>query len=298
MQTPDMQTPALPADWPFRQHSRHIQCWPHLWHVQDIGSGPTLLLIHGAGGATHSFRHLIPGLTGHRIIALDVSGQGFTVLGDKRRCGLDAIAQDIASLCAQENWHPAALIGHSAGAAIALRLAELMPTGAVIGINAAVGQFEGLQGWIFPAMARLLALMPFVPTVFSKLAATPNQVRQLIASTGSTLDPAGEAQYLQLLRMPSHVAATLAMMAQWNLDGLVQRLPRLPQPCLFVTASNDRAVPPATSKRVAAMMPNARWINLPGFGHLVHEEAAGQVVVLIQDFLALCEPASPQRNRG
>ena len=118
-----MRAPDIPSDWPFRAVSRHIACKPHLWHVQEMGTGPTLLLLHGAGGATHSFRHLIPLLTSqYRVIALDLPGQGFTVLGPSARCGLDPMAQDIAALCAQEQWQPQAIIGHSAGAAIALRL--------------------------------------------------------------------------------------------------------------------------------------------------------------------------------
>jgi magnesium chelatase accessory protein len=276
----------IPVDWPFREHSRHIQSKPHLWHVQDIGNGPSLLLIHGAGGASHSFRHLIPLLSGYRVIALDVSGQGFTVNGARHRCGLDAIAEDIAALSARQDWQPAALIGHSAGAAIALRLAEIAPTEAVIGINAALGTFDGLQGWLFPAMAKLLALTPLVPTMFSKFAGTPAQVHQLLTSTGSQIDPAGEAQYLTLVRMPSHVAATLAMMAQWDLEGLMRRLPHQSTPTLLITASNDRAVPATVSQRAVADMPHATWVDLPGAGHLVHEEAADRVAPLIRAFLS------------
>ena len=277
----------LPPDWPFRLHSRFVHSRPHLWHVQDIGTGFTLLLLHGAGGATHSFRHLIPLLHGFRVIAIDVSGQGFTVNGARHRCGLDAIAEDIATLIAHEHWQPDAIIGHSAGAAIALRLAEITPTRAVIGINAALGTFEGLQGWLFPAAAKLLALTPLVPQVFSRLAGTPGQVHQLLASTGSRIDAAGEAQYLTLVRMPSHVAATFAMMSQWNVSGLMRRLPQQTTPCLLITASNDLAVPPAVSQRAAASRPNTDWVDIPGHGHLVHEEAADKVAPLIRDFLTL-----------
>lgn len=285
-----MRVPVVPSDWPFRDASRHVACRPHLLHVQDIGSGPLLLLIHGAGGATHSFRHLIPLLTGqYRVIAIDLPGQGFSVLGAKQRCGLDAMAEDIAALARQEGWEPFALIGHSAGAAIALRLAEIIPVHAIVGINAALGKFDGLAGWLFPAMARLLALTPLVAQVFSKIAGTPSQVRQLLTSTGSQIDAAGEAQYLRLLRMPSHVGATLAMMAQWNLDGLSGRLDRMTVPCLLITASNDKAVPPAVSQKAAGVLPNARWISIPGFGHLVHEEAPEATATLIRDFLTLCE---------
>ena len=284
----------IPGDWPYRAASRHIACKPHLWHVQDTGAGPTLLLLHGAGGATHSFRHLIPLLvTQYRVIAIDLPGQGFTVMGARQRCGLDAIAADIAALVAQEGWQPEAIIGHSAGAAIALRLAEIMPTKAVIGINAALGNFDGMAAWIFPAMARLLALTPLVAQVFSKFAGTPSQVHQLLTSTGSNIDPAGEAQYLRLLRMPSHVGATLSMMAQWNLDALLRRLDRLAGPCLLITASKDLAVPASVSQKAAAQMPNARWVDIPGYGHLVHEEAAAPTATLIRDFLTLCEKATP-----
>lgn len=287
-----MQPPVLPADWPFRAVSRHIACKPHLWHVQDTGSGPLLLLIHGAGGATHSFRHLIPLLrANHRVIAIDLPGQGFTVSGARQRHGLDATAQDIAALARQEGWQPFALIGHSAGAAIALRLAEILRPHAVIGINAALGKFDGMAGWIFPVLARLLALTPMVAPLFSKMAGTPAQVRQLLTSTGSQIDPAGEAQYLRLLQMPGHVAATLGMMAQWNLDGLTSRLPALSVPCLLITASNDRAVPPAVSERAAQTMPNARWVDIPRHGHLLHEEAPAETAALIGEFLTLCERA-------
>ena len=282
-----MRPPVIPASWPFRTASRHVASAPHLWHVQEVGTdGPVLLLLHGAGGATHSFRHLIPLLSpAFRVVAIDLPGQGFTVSGARSRSGIDAMAEDIGALCAQEGWHPAAIVGHSAGAAIALRLAETMPTGAVVGINAALGNFEGVSGWVFPIMARFLAMAPLVARVFSRFAATPAQARSLLRSTGSRIDPAGEAQYLHLLRMPSHVGATLDMMAQWNLDGLLMRLPRQTARCLLVTASNDRAVPPSVSARAAQEIPSARLADLPGYGHLVHEEAAPEVASLIRAFV-------------
>ncbi|WP_426035355.1 alpha/beta fold hydrolase BchO [Cypionkella sp. TWP1-2-1b2] len=289
-----MLAPVIPADWPFRSASQHVRCKGHLWHVQEIGSGPVVLLLHGAGGATHSFRHLIPLLsTDYRVIALDLPGQGFTSLGNRARCNLDAMAEDVAALIAQQGWHPVAIIGHSAGAAVALRLAEISPPQAVIGINAALGGFEGVAGWLFPALANLLARLPLVPQLFSKLAGTTRQVHQLLASTGSRIDAAGEAQYLHLLRQPGHVAATLAMMAQWQLDGLLNRLPQQVVPCLLITASADRAVPPVVSQRAAAVMSNAEWIDLPRFGHLVHEEAPEQVAALIRDFLEARAKADP-----
>ena len=281
-----MRAPPIPADWPYRAASRHVACKPHLWHVQEVGAGPMLLLLHGAGGATHSFRHLIPLLIPHyRIVALDLPGQGLSVLGARGRCGLDPVAEDIAALIRHQGWQPFAIIGHSAGAAIAQRLAEILPLNAIVGINSALGAFEGLEGWLFPVMAKALALTPFVPSLFSKLAGTPTQVRQLIATTGSTLDEEGLALYLHLMKKPAHVSATLAMMAQWNLTPFLRRLKDQKVPSLLLTATNDRAVPPTVSARAAQVMPNAAWHDIAGYGHLVHEEAAELVAAPILAFL-------------
>ena len=282
-----MQPLTIPATWPHRETSRRIASPPHLWHAQIAGHGPDLLLLHGAGGATHSWRNLIPLLAPHyRTIAIDLPGQGFSRLGARDRCGLDPMATDIATLCAHENWHPTVIIGHSAGGVLALRLSELMPLNAIIGINAAISGFDGVAGWLFPAMAKLLSLTPFAAQMFSRLSGTPARAESLLASTGSKIDATGHAQYLTLLRSPGHVDATLAMMAQWRLDDLLTRLPRLTTPTLLLTGAADTTVPPTVSERAAARMPHAQWLNLPALGHLAQEEAAPTLAAHILPFLA------------
>jgi len=75
---------------------------------------------------------------------------------------------DIAHLCAAQGWRPAAIVGHSAGAAIALNLARKLPDRtAVIGIDAALGQFRGVASWLFPLFARILALNPLAASLFT-----------------------------------------------------------------------------------------------------------------------------------
>lgn len=277
----------MPKDWPHYDLSRQIDCRPHCWHVQESGTGSTILLIHGAGGATQSWRHLLPSLPHYHLIAPDLPGQGFTRLGTRGRCGLDPMAEDLATLIADQSWVPEAIIGHSAGAAIALRLAEILPTPprAIVGINAALGPFEGMAGWLFPIMAKFLALNPLVPRLFSRLSGGEAQVRRLLSSTGSPLDAQGVRLYQQLVQDRDHVDATLAMMAQWNLEGLLTRLPQISVPALFITGDKDRAVSPKTSDQAARQMPDAQVVHLPDHGHLVHEEAAPDVAKIIVPFL-------------
>ncbi|MCK0167691.1 alpha/beta fold hydrolase [Jannaschia sp. S6380] len=272
------------------EHSRIVAMPPHRWHVQEAGTGPTALLIHGAGGASQSWRGLFPILSRHfRAIAIDLPGQGFTRLGARHRCGLDDMTHDLARLCDAEGWRPDLLIGHSAGGAIALRLAELAPDTpkgpkGIVGINPALGNFRGAAGWLFPLMAKLLSLAPFTADLFVATSSSPRNVRRLIEGTGSRLDARGLDLYARLAGDRVHVDATLAMMAQWTLDPLLARLDRIATPTLFLLGEEDRAVPPEIGARAAARMPHATARHLPDLGHLAHEEDPDLVGGIIRDW--------------
>lgn len=280
----------LPADWPFRDRIRRIALPGVDWAVAEVGAeageGPDLLLLHGAGGAMHSFRALAPALPGYRLLIPDLPGQGCSRTRAPGRFGLDAMAEDLCRLATQQGWRPQAVIGHSAGGAVALRLSELMPLKAVIGLNAALGTFEGAAGVFFPILAKMLAALPFVPDVVARLWGNPAKVNQLLDSTGSRIDAAGRAQYLTLVRDRDHVAGTLGMMADWRLEGLLSRLPQITTPTLLLTGSKDHAVPPRVSQAAAARMPAARWQDLPGLGHLMQEEDATATAAAILPFLS------------
>ncbi|NSX53343.1 alpha/beta fold hydrolase BchO [Parasulfitobacter algicola] len=274
--------------WPNADHSHFIDHRPHRWHVQDMGEGPVILLLHGAGGATHSWRDLMPLLAQHyRVVAIDLPGQGFSQLGVKQRCSLPAMADDIASLIQSQCWQPIAIVGHSAGAAIALRLSEIgvCQAGPIIGLNAALGNFKGVAGFIFPIMAKILSLNPFIPGIFSRSASSPSSVKRLIEGTGSQLSTDGLQQYQKLISDPSHVAATLAMMAQWSLDGLRSRLPSIKAATYLIAAENDRTVPPDTSAEAAKLLPNAHVTRLENLGHLAHEEDPKRISEIILGIL-------------
>ncbi|MBV0914129.1 alpha/beta fold hydrolase BchO [Anianabacter salinae] len=284
-----MRWPEDLAGWPHADASRRIACRPHRWHVQVMGDGPVCLLLHGAGGATQSWRRLMPLLAPHMTcIAPDLPGQGFTQLGTRWRCGLDAMAEDLAALLAQEGWAPDLIVGHSAGGAVALRLAEILPTApkAIVGINAALGSFKGISGVLFPVMAKMLALNPLVPTLFSRFSGGEARVRDLLESTGSVVDAEMLQLYTRLVQDRAHVDGTLQMMAQWKLDSLLSRLPQIKVPTLFLVGEKDGTVPAGTSRDAAARMAHARVESLGELGHLVHEEACEAVAKAILTFAA------------
>jgi len=274
--------------WPNADASGFHHVRPHRWHLQEMGpeEAPVVLLLHGTGGASHSWRDVAPRLARHwRVLVPDLPGHGFTRLGALQRSSPDLMAADLGALLARRGAVPALLVGHSAGAALAFRLAQgaASPPAAIVGVNAALEPFEGPAGFLFPAMARALATNPFTAPLFSRLAGA-SAVDQMIGATGSRLDPLGRALYRACLADARHVDGALTMMAQWRLGGLAATLRQTNAPVLLLVGEEDRAVPPDTSERAAALIPEARVVRLPGLGHLAHEEAPDDVADRIDAF--------------
>jgi magnesium chelatase accessory protein len=272
------------ADWPNRQASRFVEAGGLRWHVQVMGSGPVLLLLHGTGAATHSWRDLAPLLArDFTVVAPDLPGHGFTSSPGRAAQSLPGMAAAVAALLRALNLTPALAAGHSAGAAVLARLAldgAIAPS-AIIALNGALLPLEGAAGHLFSPLARLLVGFSAVPAILSWVAADPAVVDRLLDGTGSRLDARGRALYARLLRRPRHIGAALGMMAHWQLERLARQLPKLPVPLLLVVGANDRTVPPAEARRVQAMVHSARRIALPGLGHLAHEEQPAAVAALI-----------------
>jgi magnesium chelatase accessory protein len=279
------------ADWPNRHASGFVDAGGISWHVQQMGTGPVALLLHGTGSATHSWRDLAPMLAHHfNVVAPDLPGHGFSGMPAARGMSLPGMAAGVTALLRALGIAPSIVVGHSAGAAI---LARMCLDGAIaprslVSLNGALLALRGAPGHLFSPIARMLASSSLVPRLFSWRAQDPEAVRRLIRSTGSHLRPDAVAQYERLVRSPGHVQAALAMMANWDLHALERDLPRLPTPLLLVWAANDRTLPRAQPAALQRRLPQARSVELPGLGHIAHEEQPDRVTqVIVQEARAV-----------
>jgi len=274
-------------DWPNREASQFVRAAGLMWHVQIMGTGPLLLLAHGTGAATHSWRALMPLLAQHfTVMAPDLPGHGFTEAPGTARLSLPGMAKSLQGLLRALNMTPALAVGHSAGAAILVRMAldeQIAPRG-LVSLNGAFLPLEGVPGQIFSPLAKLLVGLPLLPQLFAWRAKNDAAVRQILEGTGSRIDAQGVAFYGRMIRNPAHAAAALGMMAQWDLHPLLRDLNRLHVPLLLVVGENDRAVPPAQAARVGEIVPGAAVAAMPGLGHLAHEERPNETAALILDF--------------
>lgn len=290
------------ADWPHRARSRFVDAAGLRWHVQDFpgpaGADPAapVLLLHGTGSSAHSWRALAPLIARRRrVIAPDLPGHGFTSPAGRHPVSPAGMAQAVAALATALGVRPWQVVGHSAGAAIAVRLAldggldAQATAGGLVSLNGALVPLSGFAWTWFSPAAKLFAAAPVVPRLFAWRARDPAVVDRLLDGTGSRVEPVDRSIYRRLVRSPAHVAGALQMMAQWDLETLRRDLPGLqrpdrrpPPPRLhLVVGDRDRLVPPHLARQVQVLVPSASCTVLPGLGHLAHEEAPDAVLAAI-----------------
>jgi magnesium chelatase accessory protein len=272
-------------DWPNRESSRFVRAGGLRWHVQVMGEGPALLLVHGTGASTHSWRALAPLLALHfTVVAPDVPGHGFTDTPPHAGFALPRVARAIAALLQVLAIEPTVVAGHSAGAAVLARMCldgAVSPT-ALVSLNGALLPMPGMPTDIFAPAARLLASSSLTARALAFFAGDRVAVERLLRSSGSTIDAEGIRLYARLVANPVHVAGALRLMANWDLRPLARDLPRLATRLILVTGSNDGMVPPSESLRIRSLVPKAEMVSLRGLGHLAHEERPAEIAALLQ----------------
>jgi magnesium chelatase accessory protein len=309
--------PPVP-DWPHAAACRRLQVGGVDWHFQHWSAAgrspaPLVLLLHGTGAASASWRRLVPFLNPRfEVLAPDLPGHAHTRTPPDADLGLPGMVAMLEDWLATLRVQPAAVIGHSAGAAIGAAWClnrELGPGGGgetvpgvppLFGLNAALRPLPGI-GRLFSPLARALAFNPLVPALFSLHAAQPAVLRRLLAGTGSHIDAEGQRLYAALVGDRRHAAGALRMMASWDLDALAAALPRLGRALHLVAGGDDAMLPAAESVAVHRQVPGSSLDLLPGLGHLAHEEDAAAVWRVIEPRLNAALGAAgrgTRRQRG
>lgn len=230
----------------------------------DLGSGPTLLFLHGIGMRAAAYRPLLDLLSRHaRVIAPDLPGAGWAPLPDGPLT-LDRFADAVQAMLDARGIRPAAIVGHSLGGGVALSLAARgTPPRSLILIDS-VG--PGVQ----TSPANLLARFFLLKTL--RVILTPSR-------------------WPAVWRVLPHFLATTAFRFRKmvRLGGFAIRAARERHPALsgsipppvFVTAVDDELFPPALYGDCAAGLRGSRVVEVAG-GHdwcLLRPVLAARVVL-------------------
>jgi len=234
----------------------------------DAGRALPLLFVHGFPLSRRVWAHQVAAFApAHRVLAPDLRGLGESPLGTGE-ISIAAYADDLAALVHRLDTGPVVLAGHSMGGYVALAFARAHP--------------ELLRGLVLVATRAV----PDSPEAAAGRRATAAEVerdgmRGLAARMASQLlapepdDPGLRAEITALIAASAPAGVVAALHAMAVRPDATPLLPTLRVPTLVITGDADSLIPPAESERMAAAIPGAELVTIPGAGHLVaHERPA------------------------
>jgi pimeloyl-ACP methyl ester carboxylesterase len=255
---------------------------PGRLHARADGSGPTVLCLHSSAGSGQQWQALAQSLAERfRVVCVDAHGHGRSAEPDP---GLHVLAQDAAWLApiveqADAGVH---LVGHSYGAALAIRLALAHP-------------------------ARVRSLALYEPVLFSLLddPSVPAPAREEIVQVGRSIalwvqmrQPlraarlfvdfwSGPGAWRALgARQQKVVAARLPVVAD-HFESLLgcgitlAHVARLRVPTLLMSGARSRRSALSLVNALVAAWPHADLLRFPDLGHLgpvTHGERVNRVI--------------------
>jgi len=273
---------------------------------QDVGQGSVVLLVHGMGGSSQTWREVLPHLAArHRVIAPDLIGHGQS---DKPRTdySLGAFAVWLRDLLDQLGVSRVTVVGHSLGGGVAMQFAHQHPE-----------YVERLvlisSGGLGPELGHTLRLLSapgaeFVLPIIApqKVVAAGERFRGWLASLGvrsaqadetwnayvSLADPKTRVAFLRTLR--SVVDYRGQSVSAFNKMHFTAGLPTL-----LIWGAQDRLIPSAHGRDAHEALPGSTLVTLEGVGHFPQVEAPLAVTDTVDEFMATTAPWQWQRpSRG
>ncbi len=251
-----------------------------------LGSGPTVLMLHGIGGGHVAFAPQVETLAaaGYRAVAWDMPGYGHSAPIEPYT--FKGLAQSCIDLIDALQCEHVVLLGHSMGGMVAQEVVARRPERVsrlvLCGTSAAFGKRtdgRSADAWAQQFIAQRTA---------------PLDAGQSMAEVAQRLVPqmVGPGSLPEGLRLAEHcMAGVPAATYRRALDCLVTfdrqaALGDIRVPTLLIGGEFDRVAAPAVMKQMAEAIPDARYAELKGIGHLMNLEAPDDFDTLLLDFLA------------
>jgi pimeloyl-ACP methyl ester carboxylesterase len=260
-------------------------------YYEEQGKGPPVLLLHGFGASTYTWRHIVPELAPtHRVIAVDFKGFGQSDKPfDERYSVLDQ-AELIAQLVEDKDLRNLTIVGHSFGGGVALRLALEADTR----LDGRIARLVLLDSIAYqqqiPVFFRLLEV-PLVSQVGVRMVPPEMQTRvalQIAYHDDSKIDPEQVEIYAAPLKTAAGKHAIVQSARQIvpkDIDTLPERFKTITLPTLILWCDHDRIVPLDVGIKLRRTLPNSTLRLVEGCGHMPQEEQPEATLLLLKGFI-------------
>lgn len=262
--------------------------------VTGPDGAPAVVLLHHFHGNVATWRHVQRELSDHhRVAAFDRPAFGLTERPARRAWnGVNPYTRATSARLTVElldelGMDQAVLVGSSAGGTVALETYARAPerVRALVLVAPAITGDVGPPAFLRPLL-RHPQLLRLGPRIVRRAAGEVTLERV----AGAWHDPSrATADDVDAYTVPMQVEGWDA--GYWEVFGaepppdLSALLPRIDVPTLVVSGAGDRVVPPALSRRTAAAIPGARYVEIPGCGHTPQEECPDAFQQVVRDFL-------------
>ena len=248
----------------------------------SLGSGPTVLMLHGIGGGHLAFAPQVETFasSGYRAVAWDMPGYGRSAPIEPYT--FKGLAESCITLVEGLKCGDAVLVGQGMGGMVAqevvARRPELVRGLVLCGTTASFGQAD--DAWQREFLAQRTAPLD-AGLSMTQLAQTlvPQMIGPASLPEGVRL-----AQHCMSLVNPSTYRRALQALLTFDRRA---NLPRIHVPTLLVAGQHDRTAPPAVMRRMAQSIAGSTFIELPGIGELQNLEAPDAFDGAVLNFLAL-----------
>lgn len=264
---------------------RFIRVGDQLVHVEQTGSGEPVVLIHGFGASTYSWRKVIPDLSrSHRVVALDLSGFGYTQRPTARASYTrEAQAQLVLGTLDALGIDRAHFVGHSYGGGITLYLASQHPER----FRSMVLVDSSAPTYANDRRSRLAAFRPLDSLLARLVFLKPAMIRRSLLSSfwddSLVTDDLVQA-YQERLAIEGATDAFYGLTAPAPAGAKVE-LDKINVAALVIWGAHDTLIAPETGRRAAARMPRAEFVLFDRSGHLPMEEEPEAFLRAVLPFL-------------
>ena len=273
------------------------------FHVVLAGptDGPLVVLLHGFPQFWWAWRHQLPALAeaGYRVAALDIRGFGGS---DKPPVGhsMPILTTDVGGVVRSLGAERAVIVGHDFGGLLAWSMPILEPdltrAVAVLGAPHPVPLLQVRNNLSLRARAFIARIqVPWFPERALREKDLVADVLSAASAPGRTVPDDELAAYRAAMSLPS-VAHTSLEHLRWLVrstprpDGrryLATMARQITVPVLSVRGGRDRLVPAAAfADDIDHVSGPLRTVVVPRSGHLLPEEAPGEITDLLLEFVA------------
>ena len=242
---------------------------PQRVHCHDVGEGPTVIFLHGAGGGASgysNFKGNYPAFVaaGYRCIVADMLGFGLSSKPDIPMYDLDFFVAGVKGLVEALGLKDITLLGNSLGGAVSLGYALAYPQEVKNLILMAPGGVEDLQTYLdMPGIANMFE-------VYRSGKTGPQAMRDVMRL--QLFDPALLTEEIIAERAPIAATQTQASRSVMKVPNMTERLAELRCPVLGFWGMNDQFNPVGGAMKIMENAPQARMVLVNRCGHWVQVE--------------------------